>query len=116
MGHPPGRRRGGRRLGTPAVRARRRTNDAPILCGRTAPVNELPALTTAFPLIYTFIHETRRRPPSAGPLCRALVMAIPPRVLHLDVDSFFAAVEQRDDARLRGRPVAVGSGVVASCS
>src|SRR5262245_54326098 len=43
-------------------------------------------------------------------------MAVPPRVLHLDVDSFFAAVEQRDDARLRGRPVAVGSGVVASCS
>jgi DNA polymerase-4 len=43
-------------------------------------------------------------------------MAVPPRILHLDVDSFFAAVEQRDDARLRGRPVAVGSGVVASCS
>jgi DNA polymerase-4 len=37
-------------------------------------------------------------------------------VLHLDVDAFFAAVEQRDDARLRGRPVAVGTGVVASCS
>jgi DNA polymerase-4 len=37
-------------------------------------------------------------------------------VLHLDVDAFFASVEQRDDARLRGRPVAVGTGVVASCS
>src|SRR5262245_5013522 len=37
-------------------------------------------------------------------------------VLHLDVDAFFAAVEQRDDPRLRGRPVAVGTGVVASCS
>jgi DNA polymerase-4 len=37
-------------------------------------------------------------------------------VLHLDVDAFFASVEQRDDPRLRGRPVAVGSGVVASCS
>jgi DNA polymerase-4 len=37
-------------------------------------------------------------------------------VLHLDVDAFFAAVEQREDARLRGRPVAVGTGVVASCS
>jgi DNA polymerase IV len=37
-------------------------------------------------------------------------------VLHLDVDAFFASVEQRDDARLRGRPVAVGAGVVASCS
>jgi DNA polymerase-4 len=37
-------------------------------------------------------------------------------VLHLDVDAFFAAVEQRDNPRLRGRPVAVGTGVVASCS
>ncbi|MGL4552893.1 MAG: DNA polymerase Y family protein [Gemmataceae bacterium] len=37
-------------------------------------------------------------------------------VLHLDVDAFFAAAEQRDDPRLRGRPVAVGTGVVASCS
>lgn len=37
-------------------------------------------------------------------------------VLHLDVDAFFASVEQRDDPRLRGQPVAVGAGVVASCS
>ncbi|HEV8059129.1 MAG TPA: DNA polymerase IV [Gemmataceae bacterium] len=37
-------------------------------------------------------------------------------VLHLDVDAFFASVEQRDDPQLRGRPVAVGAGVVASCS
>src|SRR6266446_2032281 len=37
-------------------------------------------------------------------------------VIHLDIDAFFAAVEQRDDRTLQGRPVAVGSGVVASCS
>ncbi|GBD35238.1 DNA polymerase IV [bacterium HR36] len=37
-------------------------------------------------------------------------------MLHLDIDAFFASVEQLDDARLRGRPVAVGTGVVASCS
>ena len=37
-------------------------------------------------------------------------------VLHLDADAFFASLEQRDDARLRGKPVAVGTGVVASCS
>jgi DNA polymerase-4 len=37
-------------------------------------------------------------------------------ILHLDADAFFASLEQRDDARLRDKPVAVGTGVVASCS
>lgn len=37
-------------------------------------------------------------------------------ILHLDADAFFASLEQRDDIRLRDRPVAVGTGVVASCS
>src|SRR5712692_10202455 len=37
-------------------------------------------------------------------------------VLHLDADAFFASIEQRDDPNLRGQPVAVGTGVVASCS
>jgi DNA polymerase-4 len=40
----------------------------------------------------------------------------PRSVLHLDADAFFASVEQRDDPKLRARPVAVGTGVVASCS
>ena len=37
-------------------------------------------------------------------------------VLHADLDSFFASVEQRDDPRLRGRAVIVGAGVVLAAS
>jgi DNA polymerase-4 len=37
-------------------------------------------------------------------------------ILHADLDSFYAAVEQRDDPKLRGRPVIVGAGVVLSSS
>ena len=37
-------------------------------------------------------------------------------VLHADLDAFYASVEQRDDRRLRGRPVIVGAGVVLAAS
>ncbi len=42
----------------------------------------------------------------------------PPRpwIAHVDIDAFFASVEQVRDPQLRSRPVAVGYGVIASCS
>lgn len=42
------------------------------------------------------------------------------KIIHIDMDAFYAAVEQRDNAELRGKPIAIGSagrrGVVATAS
>lgn len=56
------------------------------------------------------------------PMSSAMASALPSRrtIMHLDLDAFFASVEQRDKPSLRGRPVIVGGigqrGVVATAS
>src|SRR5439155_14190315 len=54
-----------------------------------------------------------RIPPRNANICSSMDDAT---ILHADVDAFFAAVEQRDDPRLRGRPVLVGAWVVLAAS
>jgi DNA polymerase-4 len=49
-------------------------------------------------------------------VCEHVFVASSASILHADLDSFYASVEQRDRPPLRGRPVIVGGGVVLAAS
>lgn len=57
-----------------------------------------------------FNHPPRRH------TCEHMFVSSQASILHADVDSFYASVEQRDDPSLRGRPVIVGPGIVLAAS
>ncbi|MGD1111510.1 MAG: DNA polymerase IV [Mycobacterium sp.] len=50
------------------------------------------------------------------PACEHTFVRCDASILHADLDSFYASVEQRDDPTLRGRPIIVGGGVVLAAS
>src|SRR5256884_8000065 len=51
-----------------------------------------------------------------GARCEHMFVTGEATILHADLDAFYASVEQRDEPRLRGRPVIVGMGVVLAAS